>query len=307
VPAAQASFHEVDVREVYTGSATNPTADYVELEMWAAGQNFVSNGQLSVYNANGTLNHAYTPTGDVASGANNATFLIAGPAFHTEFPTKTADFTDASLDMSSAGGAVCWPTNSAPIDCASWGNFTGTLPSPAGTPVSASGISAGKAIQRSIAPGCPTLLEQGDDTDSSATDFSEVAPAPRVNADTITEATCPTMSVAVNGPGVVTSDGPGINCPGDCSQSYSGGPTVTLTAAPVPGATFGGWAGDCGGSPGTTCVLNMATNHAAIANFSSPTTAGSGTPAPTTPAPKKCKKHQKLKKGKCIKKKHKKP
>jgi hypothetical protein len=275
--------------------------------MWAAGQNLVNNGQLSVYNANGTLNHSYVPTSTVSNSSNNATLLIGGPAFHTEFPTKTADFVDASLDMSSAGGAVCWPTNSSPIDCASWGSFTGTLPSPAGTPVSASGITAGKAIQRSIAPGCSTLLEQADDTNNSATDFGEVDPAPRVNADPITEGACPTMSVAVNGPGVVTSDGPGINCPGDCSQSYSGGPTVTLTATPALGATFSGWAGDCAGSPGTTCMLNMAATHTAIANFSSPTTAGSGAPTPTTPAPKKCKKHQKLRKGKCVKKKRKRP
>jgi hypothetical protein len=230
VPAAQASFHEVDVREVFTGSATNPAADYVELQMWAGGQNFVNGGQLSVYNANGTLNHDYTPTSMVANGSDNATFLIGGSAFHTEFPAKTADFTDASLNMSAAGGAVCWPTNSAPIDCASWGSFTGTLPSPAGSPVSASGITAGKAIQRSIAPGCPTLLEQADDTNDSATDFSEVDPAPRANMDAIVETPC----------------------------------TV--------------------GSPG-----------------------GGGLPAPAVVAPrKKCKKHQKLRKGKCVKKKRKK-
>jgi hypothetical protein len=51
----------------------------------------------------------------------------------------------------------------------------------------------------------------------------------------------------------------------------------------------------------------MAATHTAIADFSSPTTAGSGTPTPTTPAPKKCKKHQKLRKGKCVKKKRKRP
>jgi hypothetical protein len=187
---AEASFHQVDMREVYTGSVTNPAADYIELQMWAGGQTLVHLGQLSVYNANGTLNHAVSPASDVSSGANNATILIGGSAFATEFPGKAADFTDAALDMSAAGGAACWPTNSAPIDCVSWGSFTGTLPSPAGTPASATGITAGKAIQRSITPGCPTLLESADDTNNSATDFSEVDPAPRVNADAITEVSC---------------------------------------------------------------------------------------------------------------------
>jgi hypothetical protein len=75
------------------------------------------------------------------------------------------------------------------IDCVAWGNFTGVgLPSPPGTPAPA--IPDGSSLTRSIAPGCPTLLESGDDTNSSAADFAVTAPSPRNNATVPTEIAC---------------------------------------------------------------------------------------------------------------------
>ena len=41
-----------------------------------------------------------------------------------------------------------------------------------------------------IAPGCSTLLEPGDATDNSSTDFALTAPSPRNNATAPTEAAC---------------------------------------------------------------------------------------------------------------------
>jgi len=40
-PVADATFHLMRIREVYPGSAANPGAEYVELQMYASGQNFV--------------------------------------------------------------------------------------------------------------------------------------------------------------------------------------------------------------------------------------------------------------------------
>ncbi|HEY7794508.1 MAG TPA: hypothetical protein VIA10_10925, partial [Gaiellaceae bacterium] len=74
----------------------------------------------------------------------------------------------------------------------------------------------------------------------------------------------PTLTVSVAGSGKVT--GPGIDCPGDCSEQYSQGQTVQLTAAPGTGATFSGWGGNCSGSA-TTCSLTMSANRTASATF----------------------------------------
>ncbi len=46
-PPALATFHEMMIREVYPGSGASPNSEYVELQMWAPGQNFVGGHQIS--------------------------------------------------------------------------------------------------------------------------------------------------------------------------------------------------------------------------------------------------------------------
>ena len=43
-PAVQASFHLIKVREVYPGTTADPGSGYVELQMYAGGQNLVQLG-----------------------------------------------------------------------------------------------------------------------------------------------------------------------------------------------------------------------------------------------------------------------
>ena len=52
-------------------------------------------------------------------------------------------------------------------------------------------MTAGKSLERSIAQGCATKLDGPDDSDDSATDFSERTPSPRNNTVTPTETNCP--------------------------------------------------------------------------------------------------------------------
>jgi hypothetical protein len=53
------------------------------------------------------------------------------------------------------------------------------------------GLPAGGTIRRTIAPSCPTLLEDVDEINDSATDFALVAsPDPRNNASPPTETPC---------------------------------------------------------------------------------------------------------------------
>ncbi|MBI4844423.1 MAG: InlB B-repeat-containing protein, partial [Nitrospirae bacterium] len=52
------------------------------------------------------------------------------------------------------------------------------------------------------------------------------------------------------GSGAVISSPAGINCGGDCTESYAYNTSVTLTAAPATGSTFAGWSGDADCSDG---------------------------------------------------------
>ncbi len=54
-----------------------------------------------------------------------------------------------------------------------------------------------------------------------------------------------TITKAGTGSGTVTSAPAGINCGSDCSENYTSGTSVSLTATPAAGSVFGGWSGDC--------------------------------------------------------------
>jgi hypothetical protein len=201
-PAA-ATFHLMQVREVYPGSAAAPEAEYVELQMWASGQNHVGGHVLRSYDATGAVTGTSTFAQDVAGGANQSTLLLATPQAEAQFGV-TADTSLTAGSLSPAGGAVCWET----IDCVSWGNFSGTLPSPAGAPAAAAGIPDGMALRRSITRGCATLLDPSDDSDVSAEDFAAASPLPRPNSVPPTEQAC-TAGGTGAGPGGGGSGGAG--------------------------------------------------------------------------------------------------
>ena len=76
------------------------------------------------------------------------------------------------------------------------------------------------------------------------------------------------LTVERTGSGKVTSSPPGIDCGADCSQSYTYGTTVTLTAKPWSGATFAGWGGACTGTR-TTCTVSMSQARWVSAKFRS--------------------------------------
>jgi hypothetical protein len=67
-----------------------------------------------------------------------------------------------------------------------------------------------------------------------------------------------TVSVAGTGSGSVTSSPAGINCPGDCSEAYTTGAVVNLTATPGGGSTFSGWSGACSGNGACQVTMNAA-------------------------------------------------
>jgi len=191
-PSAQATFHLIKVREVHPGQSDD---SYVELQMYAAGQSLLGGHSLTLYNSSGSLVHTSTFSSSVAHSANQQTVLVGDSSVQSAFG-MTPDLIDAGLSIPSAGGAVCWNAGGIPADCVAWGNFSGqaALQTATGTgvgsPASPGGIAAGKAIRRKISPGCPTFLEDADDTNASAGDFEEGAPAPRNDNSSIVESVC---------------------------------------------------------------------------------------------------------------------
>jgi len=73
-----------------------------------------------------------------------------------------------------------------------------------------------------------------------------------------------TVTKSGTGSGTVTSNPSGIDCGSDCSQTYNQGTSVTLTATPASGSTFGGWSGDADCSDG---VVTMDANKDCTATF----------------------------------------
>jgi len=191
-PAAGATFHLIKVREVHPSGGQD---SYVELQMYAGSQSFLSGHAMTLYDASGALVHSSTFTSGVTNGSNQATVLIGDSGVQSAFGVAP-DLVDSSLAVPASGGAACWNAGGLPADCVAWGNFNGgaalqtATGTTVGSPASPGGVTAGKSIRRTIEPSCPTLLEEADDTDSSATDFSEVTPAPRNNASAIEEKTC---------------------------------------------------------------------------------------------------------------------
>lgn len=212
-PAAQATFHKMSIREVYPGGAND--ASYVELQMWTSGQNFVEGHRLVAYGTTGNVEDTFAFTADVANGSNQATILIADTNYPLVFDGRPSpDASDAGLNLSPSGGAVCWLEGSPP-DCVAWGAFTGPLPThvPAlkvGNPASPGGVQAGMVLRRSIANGCVTLLDPPptDDSDNSAADFAEVEPDPRDNAVAPTEHPCTSGGGGQGGSGGSAHDPP---------------------------------------------------------------------------------------------------
>lgn len=187
VPSAQATFHVVQIREVYPGSAANPLSEYVELQMWSGGENLVGGHFARAYDAAGAAVATSTFPADVPRGSNQSTMLLATPEAEAEFGIVADAPLAPAGQLSPGGGAVCWEG----IDCVSWGAFAGTLPSPTGAAAAPPGIPDGMALRRSISRGCSSLLDFADDRDRSAADFSLASPAPRPNSVVPSERHCP--------------------------------------------------------------------------------------------------------------------
>jgi uncharacterized protein (TIGR03382 family) len=175
---AWATFHIMKITEVFPGTMAQPNAQYVELQMYAIGQNLVQTHSIVVYDAAGTSVGTYTFAAQVPNGNDQATILIATTEAATLF-NVTPDLTMMPT-IPLAGGMVCFDN----VDCVAWGNFTGTTPpNPVGKPAyQVKGLLRGRSLTRSLKGNA--TLEAGDDTGVSADDFQWATPTPKTNPGT---------------------------------------------------------------------------------------------------------------------------
>src|SRR5258706_13945780 len=105
---ASATFHENMIREVHAGSGG--TGDYVELQAFAAGQNFVSGKNIVSYDGGGTPLSTFTFPTNVANGANQATILVSnGGVPGGDFTASPGSGNDGThLTVDNTGGTVCY-------------------------------------------------------------------------------------------------------------------------------------------------------------------------------------------------------
>ena len=75
-----------------------------------------------------------------------------------------------------------------------------------------------------------------------------------------------TVTKSGSGTGSVTSAPSGIDCGTDCTETYSRGTTVTLTANPDTGSVFGGWSGECRGTD-SECAVTVNGDTTVTATF----------------------------------------
>ena len=109
--------------------------------------------------------------------------------------------------------------------------------------------------------------------------FSNVTAAHTIQAN-FTATPSYTLSVSKSGTGTGTVTATGINCGTDCSEAYTTGTSVSLTAAAAVSSTFTGWTGACSGTI-NPCTVTMNANAAVTAAFAIKTytitaSAGSG-------------------------------
>jgi len=204
VPSAGA---DLKIRQIHPDNVNMfGDGDWVELQVSGAGDNTVNGKVIRTFDPGGTQNNTtYVIPGTPTPNASDQRLILLSSLFTPM--SVSSDFTPpaANLNMTGMDGAVCLTQNDSPIytpiDCVSYGNFTGSISS-AGTPAVQTPF--GSTLERKITPGCATALDAADDTNNSAANFALSTNPPRNNAATPTEVPCATPT----GGGTGTTTGP---------------------------------------------------------------------------------------------------
>jgi hypothetical protein len=203
-----------------------------------------------------------------SSNTSVATINATGVATGVGAGTATITATDASGTSASTTLTVVGEAN---LTVFRTGAGTGTVTS------SPAGINCGADCSEVYVSGTVVTLTATAASDSTFAGWS--------GCDTVSGATCTvtvssgrtataafdlkrfTLTVSktglFGGMGSVTSNPSGISCGADCSESYTSGTAVTLTAS---GTLFMGWTG-CDSASDTTCTVTMSSAKSVSARF----------------------------------------
>lgn len=143
------------------------------------------------------------------------------------------------------------------------GNGRGTVSS------EQTGIACGSNCAETFSHGEVVILEATPDADSAFAGWSGPCTgtgACNVTMDAAKSVTAQftlkviPLTVTMDGQGTITSGPAGINCVGDCVQSYNPGALVNLVARPEIGWTFTGWGGACSGTGACAVTMDQVTS-----------------------------------------------
>ncbi len=252
------------------GSAQAVTLYFAESYWTAAGQrtfNVAINGQtvltaFDIFVEAGGSNRAIARTFNATANASGQVVI----AFTRGGGPDNAKVSGISV----AGGSV----STFALAVTRAGSGTGTVTSTPG------GISCGSTCTASFASGAAVTLSAAAASGSTFSGWSgagcsgtstctvSMTTAQSVTATFTSQVTTYAVTVTKSGAGAgtVTSTPSGVNCGSTCSASFSSGSSVTLTAAPASGSTFGGWSGACSGTG--SCILSMTAARSVTATFS---------------------------------------
>jgi len=199
----QALFHLALIDEVTTSYNGDPTAQFIEIRMLAASQNFVAHSILAAFDASGAyLGDILEVPTNVANSGAGVRWLVSTSSFATASGV-TPDFVMPSGILPSGGGMVCFgggggiaPANpptwsrtkfSNYVDCVAYGTYAGSTNAHIGTPTTLDGD--GHSLQRAGATNdnaadftCGDPLTPQNNAGASAS-LAATAPCPAPSAD----------------------------------------------------------------------------------------------------------------------------
>lgn len=170
VPNAEAAFHIMRIREVLAQFGGDPRIQFIELEMFAAGQNLVAGHTLLFQDADGSPRGEFAMANNVAGSTNGSSILLGTAAFQAAF-NVAPDFVIPEGLLAPFSGRVCFES----IDCVAYGDFLGSNTS-YGQPAAGFPVSGRASLVLRASP--PPAR-------NNSADYSFAAPTPRNNGGTL--------------------------------------------------------------------------------------------------------------------------